>query len=70
VDNQLPNNFSYCDFANATNALAFVGSGDINQVIYCTFTNIINAALAFNNTVIRSWRMLSVVKGAKGRTCA
>jgi hypothetical protein len=49
VNNSLTNLFSYCDFANSTNTLAFVGSTTSNQVNYCTFTNVIGAALAFNN---------------------
>jgi hypothetical protein len=48
VNNSLTNVFNYCDFSNATNALAFVGTSS-NQVNYCTFTNIMNIALAFNN---------------------
>jgi hypothetical protein len=49
VNNSFMNLFNYCDFANATNALAFVGTGTSNQVSYCTFTNVMGTALAFNN---------------------
>jgi hypothetical protein len=49
VNNSFTNLFNYCDFANATNALAFVGTGTSNQVNYCTFTNVMGTALAFNN---------------------
>jgi hypothetical protein len=48
VNNSLTNLFNYCDFANATNTLAFVGTSS-NQVNYCTFTNSMGTALAFNN---------------------
>jgi len=48
VNNSGINIFSYCDFVNATNALAFVGASS-NQVNYCTFTNAMNTALTFNN---------------------
>lgn len=48
VTNSGINIFSYCDFVNATNALAFSGTSS-NQVNYCIFTNVINTALAFNN---------------------
>jgi uncharacterized protein YaiE (UPF0345 family) len=48
VNNGLTNLFSYCDFANATNSLAFVGTSS-NQVNYCTFTNAMGTALTFNN---------------------
>ena len=49
VNNSLTNLFNYCDFANSTNTLAFVGSSTSNQVDYCTFTNAMGTALAFNN---------------------
>jgi hypothetical protein len=48
VNNGFTNLFSYCDFANATNALSFAGSS-INQVNYCTFINAMGTALAFND---------------------
>jgi hypothetical protein len=48
VNNSRTNIFTYCDFENATNELAFVGTSS-NQVNYCTFTTAINTALAFNN---------------------
>jgi hypothetical protein len=49
VNNSFTNLFNYCDFANATNTLAFVGTGTSNQINYCTFTNVMGTALAFNN---------------------
>jgi hypothetical protein len=49
VNNSFTNVFNYCDFVNATNALAFVGTGTSNQITYCTFTNVMGTALAFNN---------------------
>ena len=48
VGNSGTNVFSYCDFMNATNALVFAGKS-INRVNYCTFTNVMSTALAFNN---------------------
>jgi len=48
VNNSLTNLFNYCDFANSTNTLAFVGTSS-NQVNYCTFTNAMGTAVAFNN---------------------
>ena len=48
VNNSLTNLFNYCDFANATNTLAFVGTSS-NQVNYCTFANAMGTALTFNN---------------------
>jgi hypothetical protein len=48
VNNGFTNPFNYCDFANATNALAFVGTSS-NLVNYCTFSNIINTAVDFNS---------------------
>jgi hypothetical protein len=47
VPNGGGNFFDYCDFLNATNALAFIGSGR-NQLTHCTFTNVMGTALAFN----------------------
>lgn len=48
VTNSGINIFSYCDFVNATNALAFSGTSS-NQVNYCTFTNVSNTALSFKD---------------------
>jgi hypothetical protein len=48
VNNSFSNLFSYCDFANATNSLAFAGTSS-NQVNYCTFTNAMGTAVTFNN---------------------
>ena len=48
VNNSFTNLFSYCDFANATNSLAFVGTSR-NRVNYCTFTNAMGTALGFYN---------------------
>src|ERR1039458_1384795 len=49
VNNSFTNVFNYCDFVNATNAIAFVGTGTSNQITYCMFTNVVGTALAFNN---------------------
>lgn len=41
--------FNYCDFYNATNALAFLGACPTNQITSCSFSNILGTAVYFNN---------------------
>ena len=45
------NQFTYCDFQNATNALDFRGAGN-NVAAYCTFSNIVNAGIVFRDNSI------------------
>lgn len=44
------NQFKYCDFQNATNALDFHGAS-LNQVSYCTFSNAVKAVSFRDNSI-------------------